>query len=95
MSENNIVTDSIIKKNNLKSLLLKVRFQSNYPTLNVSPDKNDEAVNSTKSEVFSADGKKFYVHSLEGFTTIMYDAEKITKIKEIKHVFDATNNGFF
>ena len=25
----------------------------------------------------------------------MYDAEKITKIKEIKHVFDATNNGLF
>ena len=83
MSENNIVTDSIIKNNNLKSLLLKVRFQSNYPMLNVSPDKYDEAVSSPKSVVFSADGKKFYVHSLAGFTTICMMLKKLQKLKRL------------
>ena len=87
--------DTVLTPKNFKSLQLKVRFQSNYPALNMAPDQYDEAVNSPKSIVFSADGKKFYVHSLEGYTTIVYDAKKFIKIKEIKHIFDANNATLF
>ena len=94
LNASTISLDSIVK-NKFKALKLKVRFQSNYPTLNTDFDRYDVAVSSPKSIIFSADGKKFYVNSLEGYTTIVYDAKRLVKLKEIKHVFDATNNSLF
>lgn len=54
-------------------------------------DRYDSAVNSPKSVIFSQDGKKYYVNSLEGYKTVVFDTRTHKKIKEIKHVFNASN----
>lgn len=58
-------------------------------------DDFDDAINSPKSVVFTPDGKKFYVHSLEGYTTSVYDAKTFEKIKDIKHAFGKGNAHLF
>jgi DNA-binding beta-propeller fold protein YncE len=58
-------------------------------------DSFDSAINSPKSVNYSIDGKKFYVQSLEGYTTAVYDAKTKKKIKTIKHVFDKNNQDLF
>ncbi len=55
----------------------------------------DDAINSPKSAMFSKDGSKFYVQSLEGYTTVVYATETLEKLKEIKHVFDASHEALF
>lgn len=55
----------------------------------------DSAINSPKSAIFGKNGNKFYVQSLEGYTTVVYDSETLTKLKEIKHVFDANSAPLF
>jgi DNA-binding beta-propeller fold protein YncE len=55
----------------------------------------DDAINSPKSVMFSKDGSKFYVQSLEGYTTVVYATETLEKLKEIKHVFDANSATLF
>lgn len=55
-------------------------------------DRYDTAVSSPKSVLFSLDGKKYYVNSLEGYKTVVYDTRTHKKLKEIKHVFTASNN---
>lgn len=55
----------------------------------------DDAINSPKSAIFSKDGSKFYVQSLEGYTTVVYATETLEKLKEIKHVFDASHEALF
>lgn len=49
----------------------------------------DEDINSPKSVNIHPNGKKYYVNSLEGASTICYDFTNNKKIKVIKHVFDA------
>ena len=58
-------------------------------------DSFDSAINSPKSVNYSVDGKKFYIQSLEGYTTAVYDAKTKNKIKTIKHVFDKSNQNLF
>ena len=58
-------------------------------------DSFDSAINSPKSVNYSMDGKKFYIQSLEGYTTAVYDAKTKNKIKTIKHVFDKSNQNLF
>jgi hypothetical protein len=58
-------------------------------------DSFDSAINSPKSVNYSIDGKKFYVQSLEGYTTAVYNAKTKKKIKTIKHVFDKSNQDLF
>ena len=41
-----------------------------------------------KSATFSADGRKFYIHSLEGCATTVYDARTYEKLATIKHCRD-------
>lgn len=48
----------------------------------------DSDVLSPKSVNFSPDGKKFYVNSLEGCMTLVYDAKTNKKLKVIRHKFD-------
>lgn len=49
----------------------------------------DDQINSPKSVNISPDGTKFYVNSLEGATTVVYDMKTQERIKVIKHDFDA------
>ncbi len=78
---------------------LKLTLVNRYQHYNGNPkskaDSFDEAINSPKSVNYSLDGKKFYVQSLEGYTTAVYDAATKKRIKTIKHVFDAKNQSLF
>lgn len=47
----------------------------------------DVDISSPKSLTFSCDGSKFYVNSLEGCKTVVYDAVTFRKLKVIKHRF--------
>jgi DNA-binding beta-propeller fold protein YncE len=68
-------------------LTLQYRFQHyNERTIHEN-DKFDPSIHSPKSVTFSADGRKFYVQSLEGHVTSVYDATTMTRIKEIHHQF--------
>ncbi len=58
-------------------------------------DHYDTAVNSPKSVVFSQDGMKYYVNSLEGYTTVVFDTKSHEKLKEIKHVFNGDDTKYF
>lgn len=49
----------------------------------------DEYINSPKSANISPDNKKFYVNSLEGGMTVVYDMATKKRLKVIKHEFDA------
>lgn len=55
-------------------------------------DTRDEYINSPKSANISPDNKKFYVNSLEGATTVVYDMATKQRLKVIKHEFDATRD---
>lgn len=53
------------------------------------PETRDEFINSPKSVNITPDNKKFYVNSLEGATTVVYDMATKKRLKVIKHDFDA------
>lgn len=76
-------------------LTLINRFQHYNPNPKNKSDSYDNAINSPKSVNYSLDGKKFYVQSLEGYTTAVYDASTKKIIKKIKHVFDSSNQQLF
>ncbi len=50
-------------------------------------DFYDSAISSPKSIIFSKDGKKYYVNSLEGNITHVFKTMNHQKIKDIKHGF--------
>ena len=77
------------------SLELINRYQHYKGKTKNENDSFDSAINSPKSVNYSIDGKKFYVQSLEGYTTAVYDAKTKKKIKTIKHVFDKSNQELF
>lgn len=52
-----------------------------------SGEHYDADIQSPKSAVFSADGKKLYINSLEGGKTVVYDARTRRKLKVISHRF--------
>jgi len=58
-------------------------------------DHYDTAVNSPKSVIFSQDGMKYYVNSLEGYTTVVFATQTHEKLKEIKHVFKDGDSKLF
>lgn len=51
----------------------------------------DADIQSPKSVVFSADGNKIYINSLEGGKTVVYDALTRHKLKVINHRFDKSS----
>ena len=55
----------------------------------------EPAINSPKSVIYSEDGSKFYINSLEGGVTAVFDSKSFQKIKEIKHSFTSENNKLF
>lgn len=55
----------------------------------------EPAINSPKSVIYSKDGSKFYINSLEGGVTAVFDTKSFRKLKEIRHEFNAENNALF
>ena len=55
-------------------------------------DTYDSAINSPKSVNIHPSGKKFYVNSLEGASTVCYDFESGRRLSVIKHVFNGTKD---
>jgi DNA-binding beta-propeller fold protein YncE len=77
------------------SLRLVARKQS-YNSQPASPlDQFDKDILSPKSAIFSADGRKFYVNSLEGCRTVVYDTDSLRKLKVIHHEFGAKDAALF
>lgn len=76
-------------------LTLINRYQRYNPNPKSKADTYDDAIDSPKSVNYSRDGKKFYVQSLEGYTTAVYDASTKKIIKKITHSFDVKNQYLF
>ena len=71
------------------------RFQSYNWTPKHKFDHYDTSINSPKSVKYSKDSTKFYVQSLEGYTTSIYDADSKTLIKTLIHEFTTANDSLF
>jgi DNA-binding beta-propeller fold protein YncE len=90
----NIGTTSIPAGTEVK-LTLKYRFQRYNAKPSNQNDKYDSSINSPKSVNFTPDGRKFYVQSLEGYTTSVYDTETMTLTKQIIHDFTQASSHLF
>lgn len=55
----------------------------------------DTDITSPKSVNIHPDGSKFYVNSLEGCVTVVYEMDTWKKLKVISHHFDATRHGLW
>jgi DNA-binding beta-propeller fold protein YncE len=58
-------------------------------------DTYDRSINSPKSALFSEDGQKLYINSLEGGQTVVYEWPSLRKLKVIDHFFNAKNQNLF
>jgi DNA-binding beta-propeller fold protein YncE len=76
-------------------LVLERRIHSIDPLIKEEKDVYDLDIYSPKSAIYSKDGTKFYVNSLEGYATVVYDANSFKKIKTIKHHFSDKNKHLF
>ncbi len=76
-------------------LELIARFQHYNSNPTNSKDIYDRSIHSPKSVTFSRDGKKFYIQSLEGYATSVYDSESLKRIKVIHHSFGRANSTIF
>ncbi len=77
------------------TLELVARFQHRDASPENPNDKFDTDINSPKSVNYLPSKKKFYVQSLEGFETVVYDLETFSKIKTIRHTFNEANQDLF
>jgi WD40 repeat protein len=91
--EDSIHLDTVVKS--FRALKLVRTIQAFDPAQVSEINVYDEAVNSPKSAIFNRSGTKFYVQSLEGYTTVVYSVETFEKLKEIKHVFNANTSHLF
>lgn len=71
------------------------RFQSYNWNPKQKFDHYDTSINSPKSVKYSKDGSKFYVQSLEGYTTSIYGSDSKTLIKTLVHEFTTANDSLF
>ena len=76
-------------------LTLKHRIQHYEKSLKSNGNTFDRSINSPKSVNILNKNNKFYIHSLEGYTTSVYSIEDFTKIKDIYHVFGKENQYLF
>ena len=75
---------------------LVARFQSyNANPKDKTKDHYDQDIFSPKSARYSHDGSKVYVNSLEGYRTVVYDAQSLTKRSVINHQFTAKSESLF
>lgn len=77
------------------SLQLSKVIQSKVQHPKQAKSVYEPAINSPKSATYTPDGSKFYINSLEGYTTVVFDSKTLKKLKEIKHDFNAQNNHLF
>jgi len=77
------------------SFRLSERYQAYNWKSSVEHDNYDTTINSPKSVKYSKDGSKFYVQSLEGYTTSIYNASSKKRIGTSGHHFDASNDSLF
>lgn len=71
------------------------RIQSLRTKTGNSHDQYDASINSPKSVLILDAKKKFYVHSLEGHTTSVYDLNSFQKLKVISHTFTKKDTTLF
>jgi DNA-binding beta-propeller fold protein YncE len=91
---NDSIVDSMSSREFQKLELVRV-IQSKVLKPKDSKSVYESAINSPKSAIFSKDGSKFYVNSLEGCVTAVFDSKTLKKIKTIKHQFNANNSSLF
>ena len=91
----NAIGITSIPANGPLSLELVARFQHRDHRPVHPLDKFDTSINSPKSVNYLPSKKKFYVQSLEGFETAVYDMETFSKLKVIKHTFNKENQHLF
>ena len=77
------------------SMELIGRFQHRISRPRNPNDHFDTSINSPKSVNYLPEKKKFYVQSLEGNETVVYDLLTLKKIKVIQHQFTAQNQDLF
>lgn len=82
-------------KGEFLELVLQKRIHAIDSSIKEEKDTYDVDIYSPKSVIYSADGTKFYVNSLEGFATVVYDANNFKKLKTILHHFNETNKSLF
>lgn len=76
-------------------LIREKRVQSFSSQTKSENDIYDRSINSPKSALFSDDGRKLYINSLEGGQTVVYNWPSLQKIKVIDHLFTARNQNLF
>src|SRR5690349_7166950 len=74
---------------------LYARFQHKAPGTKPGYDTFDRSINSPKSVNYLPSKGKFYVQSLEGHETVVYDLDSLRKIKVIAHDFNENNQTLF
>lgn len=94
MGRNPIGTVSDIGATDVKMKLV-ARTQSFNNNDLATHDHFDAAISSPKSVIFSGDGMKYYVNSLEGYTTHVFDTQTHKKLSDIKHKFNADDKRLF
>lgn len=81
--------------NSTLKVKLIARLQNNNPHPKDSMDFKQRFIASPKSVKYSMDGSKFYVQSLEGYNTSVYDAKTFAFKKIIWYDFDWKNKKLF
>jgi YVTN family beta-propeller protein len=76
-------------------LVREKRIQSFLANPNNPNDVYDRSINSPKSALFSPDGRKLYINSLEGGQTVVYEWPSLKKLKVIDHLFTVQNQNLF
>jgi len=76
-------------------LTLVARFQHYNPAPTHTADHFDPYIFSPKSVRFDATGRKAYVNALEGYSTVIFDADRFTRIDRILHRFGQAQEALF
>jgi len=76
-------------------LTLISRIHSHTPNVKDNMERYEKDIISPKSAIFLEEKNKFYVNSLEGFMTVVFDLKSFTKIKSIHHDFSKKDAGLF
>lgn len=71
------------------------RIQGFRQNVKSTSDIFDRGINSPKSALFSADGTKLYINSLEGHETLVYGWPVLKKLNTISHSFDRGDASLF
>ena len=93
--KDSIKNTEIVESGTFKELKLVKIIQSKVMSPRDPLSVYEPAIYSPKSVIYSKDGSKFYVNSLEGYVTIVFDSKSLKKLKEIRHEFKASNNNLF